>query len=141
LPKSLLELEPTDRDEIVAVLLQASQLPAVKQLPFRANSDEHNMWERNVDTLMANAEDEFYEELAREELARMIQLMGRLGVPIEPEQCEKSPEPDFHAFEDELMKAKDNGRQKIPKRIAQRAEVTNAKTNKFMDWLQDGRPF
>lgn len=141
LPKSLLELEDKDRDEIVAVLLQASQLPTVKQLPFRTDSDEHNMWERNVDTLMADAEDEFYEELAREELARMIQLMVGLGLPINPEQFEKSLEPEFHAFEDELLKAKDNGRQKITKLIAQMAEVTKAKTKKFMDWLQDGKAF
>lgn len=141
LPKSLLELEAKDRDEIVAVLLQASQLPAVKQLPFRADSDEHNMWERNVDSLMADAEDEFYEELAENELMRMLMLMKWLGLPIDAENFEKSMEPEFHAFEDELMKAKDSGRNKMSDMIKRMTEVTKEKASQFTKWVQDGKAF
>ena len=141
LPKSLLELEAKDRDEIVAVLLQASQLPAVKQLPFRADSDEHNMWERNVDSLMADAEDDFYQELAENELMRMLMLMKWLGLPIDVENFEKSLEPEFRAFEDELMKAKDSGRNKMSDMIKRITEVTKEKADQFTKWVQDGKAF
>lgn len=139
LPYSLLDLNEKDRNEIVDVLLQASNLPKVKQLPFRPGSDEHNIWERNVDPLMADAEDEFYGELIAEELDRMLTLMVSLGLPV-PEEFTKSFEPEFLEWEDELIKAKDSGRTKMSDYIKKMAGVAKQKIDGFKKWIwnQDG---
>lgn len=137
LPHSLLNLSDKDRDEIVAVLLEASQLPKVQQLPFRAGGDEHNMWERNIDPLLAEAEDELYHELASAELATMINLCEALGLPVDG--FEKSIEPEYFVWEDELIKAKDSGRNRMSTFITNMANQAKAKVKKFMDWVQDGK--
>lgn len=138
LPHSLLTLPAEDRDAIVSILVQASKLPKSKQLPYRLGSDENNMWERNVDTLMAETEDELYQELVTEEFMRMLELMIGLGLPID-DGFEKSLEPEFLAWEDELIKAKDSGRNKMSEYIKNMAKVTKDKMKKFVEWVADGK--
>lgn len=139
LPKSLLDLNSKDRNEILAVLIQATQLPKTKQLPYRKGSDEHNMWERNVDPLMADAEDEFYQELATDELRRLLNLLEGLGLPIESDVFRKALEPAFYMWEDELVKAKDSGRTRMSDLIKKMANATREKAKQFMKWVQDGK--
>lgn len=141
LPHSLLDLSDKDRDEIVAVLLEASKLPKTKQLPYRSGSDEHNMWERNVDPLLASAEDDFYYHLREAELEGMYNLMVGLGLEEYAKKLDfvKSFEPEFLAFEDELIKAKDSGRNKMSNIIKEMANKAKGKVKKFIDWLQDGK--
>lgn len=136
LPKSLLDLPDKDRDGILTVLLEASHLPKTKELPHRIEGDEHNMWTDNGDPLLAEEEDGLYYTLMQEELSRFIELMVMLGLPTD---VEKSFEPEFLAFEDELQKAKDSGRRKMSSYIDKLAEVTKARKEKFMKWVNDGK--
>lgn len=137
LPKSLLELPDRDRDEIVAVLLEASKLPKEKTLPHRMDGDEHNIWMRNGDELLADAEDELYEELAVNEGKRIAALIAYLGLPIP--DIEKSFEDEFHAFEDTLIKAKGSGRTKMSDYLKEFASKAKQRASDFGKWLQDGK--
>lgn len=141
LPSSLLDLGDKDRNDIVAVLLEASKLPKTKELPFRAGADEHNMWARNIDPLLAEVEDDFYYELREAELENMYNLLVGLGLEEVASKLdfEKSLEPAYIAFEDELLKAKDSGRNRMTKFITEMANKAKAKVKKFMDWVQDGK--
>lgn len=139
LPKSLLDLPDTDRDAIVMVLLEASGLPKEKVLPHRMTGDEHNVWMRNGDELLADAEDELYEWLAKWEATRIADLIHGLGLPL-PEDLEKSFEPEFHAFEDVLIKAKDSGRNRMSRFIKDMTKRAQQKAKQFMEWTQDGSP-
>jgi hypothetical protein len=139
LPKSLLDLDSKDREEILAVLLQASKLPKTKQLPFRSGSDEHNMWERNVDPLLAEAEDDLYRDLIEAEARNMGELFRALGLPLDG--FEKSLEPEYYEWEDELIKAKDSGRSRMSDYIKNMASVAKGKAQAFMKWVQDGKAF
>jgi hypothetical protein len=126
LPKSLLELTQEDRDGIIAVLLEASHLPKEKVLPHRMEGDEHNIWARNGDELMADAEDELWQELALHEAKSILEVMHYLGLDTLHlrdelmDMVDKSFEPEFHAFEDTLIKAKQ-------------------KASDFGKWVQDGK--
>jgi hypothetical protein len=139
LPKSLLDMPKEDRDAIVAVLLEASHLPKEKTLPGRMEGDEHNIWMRNGDELLADAEDELFRELWIEEHGRIIDLAYYLGLPIDEMDLDKSLEPEFHAFEDTLIKAKGSGRTKMSDYLKQFAEKAKKKTSDFGKWLTDGK--
>lgn len=137
LPKSLLDLPEKDREDIIAVLLQASKLPKSKKLHRREDGDEHNMWERNVENLLADAEDDFYRELIMLEARNMGALIAALHLTIDG--FEKALETEFHAFEDELMKAKDSGRNRMSKLIQDMAKKSRAKIAAFEEWVRDGK--
>lgn len=138
LPKSLLELTEEDRDGIIAVLLEAAHLPKEKVLPDRMEGDEHNIWARNGDELLADAEDTLYQQLTADEARRMGELVAYLGLPV-PEQVEKSFEPEFHAFEDTLIKAKGSGRTKMSDYLKQFASKAKQKASDFGKWVADGK--
>lgn len=140
LPKSLLDLHEEDRDGIIAVLLEATGLPKEKELPNRMTGDENNIWTRNGDELMADAEDQFYRELVDSEAHALGDLMEYLQLPL-PEHIEKSFEPEFHAFEDTLMKAKDSGRSKMSDFIKMTAAKAKQKARDFVRWTQNGKAF
>jgi hypothetical protein len=139
LPKSLLELSDTDRKEILAVLLEASQLPETKELPH-TGGDEHNIWETNSDTLLGDAENELYILLADHERDTIEDLMLAMGLPFNRDEFTKSLEPEYLAFEDELIKAQDkSGRNRMSDKIKELAAVTKQKTQQFMKWVNDGK--
>jgi hypothetical protein len=139
LPKSLLDLPQEDRDGIVAVLLEAAHLPKEKTLPGQMAGDEHNIWARNGDELLADAEDLLYKELAVEEHSRIIDLAYYLGLPIKDMDLDKSFEPEFHAFEDVLIKAKGSGRTKMSDYLKKFSAQAKQKTSDFGKWLTDGK--
>jgi hypothetical protein len=138
LPKSLLDLPQEDRDGIVAVLLEAAHLPKEKVLPGAMQGDEHNIWARNGDELLADAEDELYAQLTSEELDRMLDVMVYLGLPLS-DDFSKSFEPEFHAFEDVLIKAKGSGRTKMSDYLKKFSTQAKQKTSDFGKWLTDGK--
>lgn len=133
LPKSLLDLPDKDREEILSVLKEASTLPKVKELP-RAGGNEHNMWERNSDPLLAEVEDEFYQELRNPEAESLAELFVALGLPTEG--IEKSFEDEFYVWEDELIKSKDSGRNRFSDWLK---EVTKKKREQILKWATDGK--
>jgi len=141
LPKSLLELPDKDRDGIITVLLHASTLPKTKDLPHQGTGDEHNMWTRNGDHMLADAEDELYYHLRESNLESMCYLMVGMGFEDLAKELDltKSFEPEFLAFEDELMKAKDSGRRKMSDYIDSLKDVTKKRKEQFMKWVNDGK--
>lgn len=136
LPLSLLTMPDNDRKEILAVLLEASKLPETKELP-NTGGDEHNIWEHNSDDLLGSAEDELFHDLATPELDNMLALMQGPGLPHE--DFEKALEPEYIRFEDELIKGKDSGRQKMSDKIKAMAKVSADKIKQFMTWVDDGK--
>lgn len=140
LPKSLLELPDKDRDGIITVLLEASHLPKTVTLP-RTEGDEHNIWTRNADQLQANAEDELYYELREAGLEMMYNLMTGMGFDELAKQLDltKSFEPEYFAFEDELIKGKSSGRTKMSDFINNMSKVTKEKKDRFLKWVNDGK--
>ena len=141
LPKSLLELPDKDRDAIVMVLLEASGLPKEKVLPHRTSGDEHNMWERNGDPLLADEEDSLYRELLDAEARNLAKLYVELGLPTDNLDIAKAFEPSYLAFEDELIKGKDSGRRRMTTYIKEMADRTKAQRQKFTEWVNDGKAF
>jgi hypothetical protein len=137
LPKSLLELPEEDRDGIVAVLLEAAHLPKEKTLPGQMAGDEHNIWARNGDELLADAEDELYQSLSIAEGLRIAALLAYLDLPIP--DIEKSFEPEFRAFEDTLIKAKGSGRTKMSDYLKEFSAKAKQKAKQFVKWTQDGK--
>lgn len=137
LPYDFLDLPDKDREEILAVLKEYSKLPKVRQLPFRAGSDEHNMWERNIDSLLAEAEDALYRDLIESEARNMGELFRALGLPLEG--FEKSLEPEYYKWEDELIKARDSGRNRMSDYIKNMANIAKGKAKSFLKWVQDGK--
>lgn len=137
LPKSLLDLPAKDRDEIVAVLLEASKLPKTKELKNVHNGDEHNMWVRNGDHLLGELEDELYQLLMESEAKDMSKLFVALGLPFENLDVEKSFGKDFLTYEDEvLLKAYDSGRNRMSEYIKGMAKKAK---EKVVQWSQDGK--
>lgn len=136
LPKSLLELPEKDRNEIVAVLIEASKLPKTKQL-FSTHGDEHNMWVRNGDPLLADAEDDLYHDLMDVEAHRTAELFLALGLPVDTLDFEKSFGLDYVAYEMELLeKGKDSGRNRMSKWID---DLSKKSREQIMKWSQDGK--
>lgn len=136
LPRSLLALPPTDRDAIIAVLKKASTLPATKQLKTTHQGDEHNMWVRNGDPLLAEAEDRLYRLLMEAEATNMAKLFVALGLPFEDVDLQDRFEKSFHVYEDELMKAYDSGRNRMSDYIKGMAKKAK---EKVVQWTQDGK--
>jgi hypothetical protein len=137
LPKSLLELTEEDRDGIIAVLLEAAHLPKEKTLPGTMEGDEHNIWARNGDELLADAEDALYQELTLAEGLRMAAILAYLDLPVP--DIEKSFEPEYHAFEDTLIKAKGSGRTKMSDYLKEFSTKAKQKAKQFIKWTQDGK--
>lgn len=137
LPKSLLELPAKDRDEIVAVLVEASKLPKTRTLSTKHAGDEHNMWARNGDPLLGEAEDTLYADLLEAEAENMAKVFLELGLPVKGLDLKKSFGEDFIAFEEELLlKSKDNGRNRMSKWIDKLAGENRARVKK---WAEDGK--
>ena len=133
LPKSVLELPSEERDEIIAVVKKAATLPDRKQLST-GSQDEHNIWARNAYPLMAEAEDGFYELLARTDLGALVSVYNALGLPAS--EVEKGFDMQFAAYEDELIKAYDSGRSKISDLVKQ---MGKASKERVMQWAADGK--
>lgn len=135
LPKSIMDFDPQDREEVIAVLREALELPKVKVLP-RSTGDEHNMWERNGDGLLGEAEDDFYQELADPWAETMADLFIALGLDLEGVDTEKAFSNDFREWE-ALVKAKGHGRSKMSDLI----KANKKKRTQFLKWVQDGKAF
>lgn len=138
LPKSLLSLPEHDREAIVKVLLEATKLPKVKDIAKTAGS-ERSIWARNGDDLLADIEDAFYVEMVDNEAKRLAELCVTLGIIIDDVDIEKAFEPEFHAFEDVLVKSIDSGRSRMSTYIRELASRSKKQREKFMQWMDDGK--
>jgi hypothetical protein len=135
LPKSILDFPPSEREQVLAVLREQMQLPKVQVFP-RSATDEHNMWARNVDTLLADAEDEFYNGLVFPWAHNIGELISSLGLSLDDVNMKKSLSDEFRSFEDVLIKSKDSGRSKMSDYIK---GVSQKRREQFLKWAEDGK--
>jgi len=135
LPKDIMSLPEKDRQEIVGVLAEAMRLPPVMKVT-KAGGDEHNMWSRNGDPLLAEAEDAFYEALVTPAQEMMADVFIALDLSLDGVDMEKSFSADYDAYIG-LLKSKNNGKRRIQELI----ELNKAKRDKFLKYIQDANPF
>ncbi len=137
LPKDILQLPEKDRNEIIDVLTEAVRLPEVMSAVSKGG-DEHNMWSRNGDTLLADTEDQFYEELITPVQEMMAEVFIALDLTLDGITLQKSQDKQYLDFlENALLKSKNNGKARIKDLI----ELNRAKRDKFMKYIQDSNPF
>ena len=135
LPKDIANLPEKDRQEILGVLAQAMRLPPVLKTT-RDGGDEHNMWERNTDPLMADAEDDFYEALIRPAQEMIADVFVALDLPLDGVDMEKAFSDEFREYE-ALLKSKNSGKQRISDLI----QANREKRDKFLKYIQSMNPF
>ena len=139
LPPAVLELPEQARKAVLEKLQEALKLP--KQIhTISTASDEHNMWARNSNELLAETEDEFYETLAEPYEQVYADLFTALGLPIDSVTMEKAFTNEFDEFDNELEKGKrKKKKQKKKTRIQQIIEDQQKKRDAFLQFLNDGR--
>lgn len=132
LPKELVDLPETHRQEILGILAQALKLP--KTISYRTmGGDEHNMWSRNGDQFLANAEDELYETLVEPWKATLARLFIALDLPTDDLRLEKAYTDEFMLYA-QLLKSKDGGKSDILELI----KTSKRKRDTFVKYIQDG---
>lgn len=134
LPESLLDLPEKDRREILDVLKEASKLPKVRKIA-QTDGDEHNLWARNGDPFLADAEDDLYQDLIQPWAQNMADLFIGLGLPSD--KLKKAHDPSFNAFEAELQKAS-GGKSRIPN-LQDLIKANKRRRKQFMKWIEDGK--
>jgi hypothetical protein len=136
LPMQILKYPDDLRNDVIAVLKEAHDLPQTRTLP-QAGA-EHNIWVSNGDPLLADAEDELYDLLAEQGAERIARLFVAMGLPVDGLDVEKSFGADFIAYEASLLlKGKDSGRNRMSNWIKELAE---RQKKRFMKWVEDGKP-
>lgn len=132
LPKSLKDLPEKDRQEILARIQEALKLPGTWSVP-RSTNDEHNIWERNHDDLVADAEDQFYTMLVEAEAEALARLMDGLGLPTLGD-LSKSFTDEFLAWENDYL---EKGRGKV--KISELVNRNRKKREQFIQWIRDAK--
>lgn len=135
LPKSILDFPASEREQVLAVIREQMQLPTVKVFP-RSTTDEHNMWARNMDNLLADAEDEFYNGLVFPWAETMGELISSLGLSLDDVDMKKALTDEFRSFEDVLIKANDSGRTNMSDYIK---GISKKRREQFLKWADDGK--
>lgn len=130
-----MSLPESDRQDIIGVLAEAMRLPPVLKVTHQGG-DEHNMWSRNGDPLLADTEDEFYHILVNTAQERLADVFVALDLPTEGISMEKAFTDEFRAFES-LQKSKNNGKHQISDLI----NANRGKREKFLQYIQDMNPF
>jgi hypothetical protein len=132
LPKGLKELPEYQRLKLLESLQKALEVEAPQSKAPK--NDEHNVWSRNDEELLADAEDELYQACWSPEWSNDMELYHALGLTDEKVELRKSFGEDYFGYEDVLLKAKDNGQHKISDMI----ELSKQKRKDFLKYLQDG---
>jgi hypothetical protein len=141
LPKGL-ETQPKEvREAVLETMRQALKLP--KELPVtHSGGNEHNMWERNHDDLLADAEDDFYEYLQAPSTQRMADVFLALELTTDGIDMEKAFSMAWSAYSDELMKSpnKRQAKKNAKHLFSDLINAGKAKADQFLKYLQDGAP-
>ena len=117
-----------------ALDVTASALVAHAQSTAPPAKEEHNVWARNDEELLADAEDALYLELLTPSMDAMACLIGALGLSNETFDLQKAYTDEFTAYEDTLIKGKDNGRHRMSDLI----NLSKEKRQDFLKFLQEG---
>lgn len=137
LPKDMLALSELERNKILGVLAEAMRLPAVMPVTT-GNGNEHNMWERNHDHMLADIEDALYEELLQPAQEMLANVFLALDLPTDGIDLQKAQDAAYIAFLDTgLLKSKNNGKT----RISDLVKLNRDRVNTFMKYVQDKNPF
>lgn len=140
LPKDILNAPMSVRQSVLDTLRTAMALPKERSLITTGASDEHNMWTRNSDELMADAEDELYEWLVAPATERMADLFAALDLSLDDVKVEKAFSPEFDAFDDQLRKAKGDGRRSAKRALSDLIAISKQKREAFLKYINDANP-
>lgn len=128
IPSGVKELPNKQKASIIDELIHA--LDVKETAP---TTKEHNIWLRNEDVFLGEAEEELYESLSSVAMGNMATLIAGLGLSNETVDLSKAYSNDFIEYEDLLIKG-------IDKRSKLKDLWTLAKTKRqdFMKYIQDG---
>lgn len=138
LPKDIQDAPLEVRESVLATLRQAMALPPVMQVT-RQGGNEHNMWERNHDELLADAEDEFYAILQNASAERMAGVIAALGLSLDGVDMEKAFTPEYTSYVG-LMKSKSGWMGNAKSRISELVSIAKDKRDAFLQYIQDNNP-
>lgn len=132
LPRELKSLPVAQREKLLGELQKALDIKAPTGAVAR-DAEEHNVWMRNEDELLGQAEDDFYLSLVNPWEATIIDVMDALELPITPRNLTEIDK-SFGEYYD-LIKAKDKGRSKMSDLIS----VKKEERDKFLKYIQEGQ--
>ena len=128
LPKTLKALSNEHKLQIIYELQKALDVTGPK-----TSSLERSIWTTNDETLLGEAEDELYEILVSPAMENMAELIAGLGLSEEP-LLQKAFSSDYLVYEDQLIKAFDNGKHRISDLI----NLSKEQRKDFIKYLQEG---
>lgn len=138
LPKDIQDAPVEVREQVLATLRQAMALPAVMQVT-RVGGNEHNMWERNHDELLADAEDELYDLLQNRSAERMAEVFTALGLSLDGVDLEKAFTPEYDAYVG-LMKSKTGWMGNAKRKLSDLVYAAKDAREAFLKYVQDANP-
>jgi hypothetical protein len=140
LPKDIQQAPAEVREQILVTLRQAMELPKVMNV-IAGRGDEHNMWERNGDELLGQAEDGLYEELQEASAQRMADIFAALGLNVDDLDTEKAFTLEYETYVDDLTKSKQGWMGNAKRRISDLVAVSKERRESFVKYIQDTNPF
>lgn len=140
LPKDIQNAPAEVREQILSTLRQAMNLPQTMNVVV-GKGDEHNMWERNNDELLGQAEDGFYAELQEANAQRFADVFGALGLDVDSVDTEKAFTMEYDAFADDLLKSKQGWMGNAKRRISDLVAASKEQREAFIKFVQDTNPF
>ena len=132
LPSTIKDLPQTQRNRIVDELIKALD---VQVEPVGIPNKEHNIWSRNDEPMLAQAEEELYELLTAPARDNMAILIAGLGLSNEHVNINKAYTNDFMEYEALMIKGK--GSKKLPK-MSELWELAKTKRQDFLKYIQGG---
>jgi hypothetical protein len=130
LPSNIKDLPQRQRVKIADELMKALDVA----VPAKTTPDkEHNVWSRNDEPFLAQAEEELYELLVSSASNNMATLIAGLGLSNEAINISKAYSNDFKEYEDQLIK----GKGKLPK-LSELWELAKTKKQDFLKYIQGG---
>lgn len=125
LPASIKELPEDKRRTVLEEIEKALGVGPIQ----RSADKEHNVWTRNDEPLLADAEEDLYQELVGPALNNMAALIAALG--LADEDIDKSLDLDYLEYENELIKAKSKH-----SKITELWNLAQKKRKDFLKYLQ-----
>lgn len=135
LPKGVEALPEEQRREIMGVLAEAMRLPAAMPVHTRGGADEHNMWSRSDNPLIAQTEDGLYEALVDPWHSTMVDIFVALDLPMKGIVMEQAFSREFREWEG-LQKARSS-----KTTMSDLISAGKAKREAFIKYMQDMNPF
>jgi hypothetical protein len=128
LPAGIKDLPLGKRQEVIYTLEKAL---GVK----KSKDKEHNIWARNDEDLLAEAEDELYQKLIESSLDSRAELIAALGLSNEKIDIKKALDLEYITYEGELIKGKGKS---LKATLNDLLNLSKSKRQGFLKYIQGG---